>query len=1210
MSENLPNQPFAHLRLHTEFSINDGIVTIKPLIARLRKNSMPAVAITDLANMFSLIKFYTASLNAGIKPVCGCDVLVESDDGSKQTRLVLLVKNEVGYLSLTKLISELYTENPSQSEPSVRKSQLVGRVEGLIALSGAQNSDIGLALLADEKDLAKQLLAEWEELFPQSFYLELQRVGKADEEDYIDAAVALAIQTNSPVVATNDVRFIDQDDFDAHEVRVCINERRTLDDSRRPHNYTDQQYLKTRDEMAELFSDIPEALENSWEIVKRCNLSLVLDVPCLPNYPVPEGMGMEQYFSELSSDGLKERLRSLYGDDYETKDVEKPYWERLDFELGVINQMGFAGYFLIVMEFIQWSKDNDIPVGPGRGSGAGSIVAYALRITDLDPLKYDLLFERFLNPERVSMPDFDVDFCIEGRDRVIQHVAELYGKDAVSQIITFGTMAAKAVVRDVARVQGKPYMLADKLSKLIPFEPGITLKKAFEIEPQLGEFVDSDEDAQEIMEMAYKLEGITRNVGKHAGGVVIAPTKLTDFTPLYCDESGEGLVTQFDKNDVETAGLVKFDFLGLRTLTIIDCAVKMINARADEGEPLVDITMLPLTDERVYRLLQKGQTTAVFQLESRGMKDLIKRQVPSSFEDIIALVALFRPGPLQSGMVDDFIDRKHGRTQVVYPHAELEPVLGNTYGVILYQEQVMQIAQVLANYSLAGADILRKAMGKKNPEVMAKQRSLFQTGAEARGIGADLAASIFDLMEKFAGYGFNKSHSAAYALVSYQTAWLKTHHPACFMAAVLTAEMQNTDKIVTLIDECRSMKLVIVPPDINRGQFNFTVNEKDEIVYGLGAIKGLGEGPVGGILAAREERPFTNLLDICQRVDTQNVNKRTMEALVRSGALDNMVEGDLDYARALLSALLPQAMQAAEQSSRNQASGVEDMFGEIAPAGTEDADLSASNITVRAWAEQHRLKVEKDTLGLWLSGHPIDEFLDELSHITKNRLVNLRPERGPQTIAGVLHSMRTMKNKAGDTIAFLVLDDSSARFEFSLFAKEYEKYRETLVKDVIMVVECAVSIDDYSGGMRGRGKSVMTLSQARKRNAHRVALNLQSESLDNDFCEHLARILEPYRKPADVLEVGGAAVVNGSEVSSATGTSTRHQHPGQFPPSGNAVWGAADEGEGCQVMVRYQRADSIGCIMLGQDWVVSPADDLIQRLRMEYGKDKVVLSYK
>ncbi len=1208
MPENSPNNPFAHLRLHTEFSINDGLISIKPLIARLRKLSMPAVAITDLSNMFSLIKFYSAAMKAGIKPVCGCDVVVESDDHSRQTRLVLLVKNQAGYLSLTQLISELYTENPGQSEPIVRKSMLAGRVDGLIALSGAQHSDVGCALLAGEAGLAKELLLEWQALFPDSFYLELQRVGKPEEEDYLEAAVSLATESGCPLVASNDVRFIDQADFDAHEVRVCINERRTLDDPRRPHHYTEQQYLKSAEEMTALFSDIPEALENAWEIAKRCNLALELGTPCLPNYPIPENMGMEQYFSELSSEGMKKRLRSLYGDDYQSREVEQPYWERLQFELQVINQMGFAGYFLIVMEFIQWSRANDIPVGPGRGSGAGSIVAYALGITDLDPLKYDLLFERFLNPERVSMPDFDVDFCMEGRDRVIQHVAERYGKDAVSQIITFGTMAAKAVVRDVARVQGKPYSLADKLSKLIPFEPGITLKKAFAVEPLLGEFVGANEDAQEIMEMAYKLEGITRNVGKHAGGVVIAPTKLTDFTPLYCDETGQGLVTQFDKNDVETAGLVKFDFLGLRTLTIIDWAAKMINQRAREGETDIDITRLPLTDEKVYKLLQKGETTAIFQLESRGMKDLIKRLVPNCFEDIIALVALFRPGPLQSGMVDDFIDRKHGRTRVVYPHPELEPVLSNTYGVILYQEQVMQIAQVLGNYSLAGADILRKAMGKKNPQEMAKQRSLFMAGAAARGIDAALAESIFDLMEKFAGYGFNKSHSAAYALVSYQTAWLKTHHPACFMAAVLSADRQNTDKIVTLIDECRSMKLVIVPPDINRGQFNFMVNDEHEIVYGLGAIKGLGEGPVNSILAARNERPFANLLDICQRVDSQNVNKRTMEALIRSGALDNMVTGDIDYSRALLSAMLPQAMQAAEQFSRNQASGVDDLFGEIAPAGTEDADLSESNIKVRAWAEQHRLKLEKETLGLWLSGHPVNEFLPELAHITRDRLVNLRPERGTQTVAGVLHDLRTMKNKAGETIAFLVLDDRSARFEVSLFAREYEKYRETLQKDMTMVIECSVSVDDYSGSVRGRGKSVMTLAEARTRHAHRVVLDLQAESLSTGFCEHLASILEPYRKAA--AQPLSLPMDKPVSVLGAAGNSGQNGVPAVAGSSANSQGLNMPQAEGCQVMVRYQRSDSIGCIMLGQEWAVSPSDDLIQHLRLEYGKDKVVLSYK
>ncbi|MDP6652814.1 MAG: DNA polymerase III subunit alpha, partial [Gammaproteobacteria bacterium] len=691
MPENSPSQHFTHLRVHSEFSINDGLVNIPELIDRLQALKMPAVAITDLANLFGLIKFYSASCKAGLKPVCGCDMLIE-DEAGVQTRLVLLAKDRQGYLNLTHLISALYTEAGHHIDAVLPLSRLRGYCNGLIALSGAQQSNIGAALLAEEPDRARVLLDQWRALFPDSFYLELQRVGKADEEAYMEAALALAHKAQCPVVASNDVRFIHQEDFDAHEVRVCINERRTLDDPHRPHNYTEQQYLKSAAEMTELFTDIPEAVENTWEIAKRCNLGLELGIPHLPNYPVPDGVGLEDYLSSVSSEGLGKRLQSLFGEQANDVEHTQVYLDRLEWELKTINQMGFAGYFLIVMEFVQWAKDNGIPVGPGRGSGAGSIVAYALGITDLDPLRYDLLFERFLNPERISMPDFDVDFCMEGRDRVIQHVAELYGKQAVSQIITFGTMAAKAVVRDVARVQGKPYALADKLSKLIPFEPGMTLKRAFDVEPLLGQFVDDDDNAQEIMEMAYKLEGITRNVGKHAGGVVIAPTKLTDFTPLYCEESGHGLVTQFDKNDVETAGLVKFDFLGLRTLTIIDWAVKMINTQMGEDEVPVDINRLPLSDEDVYRLLQKGETTAVFQLESHGMKKLIKRLVPNCFEDIIALVALFRPGPLQSGMVDDFIDRKHGRTQVVYSHPELEPVLSNTYGVILYQEQVMQIA--------------------------------------------------------------------------------------------------------------------------------------------------------------------------------------------------------------------------------------------------------------------------------------------------------------------------------------------------------------------------------------------------------------------------------------------------------------------------------------------------------------------------------------
>lgn len=1182
--------PFTHLRLHTEFSISDGLVTIQPLIERLQDFKMPAAAITDASNLFGLIKFYSSAIKSGIKPICGCDVPVVNDDGV-HTQLVLLVKNQMGYLNLTNIISDLYTEAESHGDPLLKIGKLAGRTEGLIALSGAQKSDIGSALINNENALAKSLLQTWQQLFPDSFYLELQRVGKVDEENYIEAAVNLAIAVQCPVVASNDVRFLDQEDFDAHEVRVCINERRSLDDPRRSHNYTDQQYLKDSEEMEALFVDIPEAIANVHQIVKRCNLGLELGTPHLPNYPVPEGVALEDYLCKLSEEGLQKRLEQLFDDEAQSKSVSEPYYNRLKIELDIINQMGFAGYFLIVMEFIQWAKDSDIPVGPGRGSGAGSIVAYSLNITDLDPLRYDLLFERFLNPERVSMPDFDVDFCMEGRDRVIQHVAELYGKDAVSQIITFGTMAAKAVVRDVARVQGKPYALADKLSKLIPFVPGMTLKKAFEEEPLLGEFVAGDDDAQEIMEMAYKLEGITRNVGKHAGGVVIAPTKLTDFTPLYCVESGQSLVTQFDKNDVETAGLVKFDFLGLRTLTIIDWAVKMINEQLSTDAKAIDINSLPLNDESVYRLLQKGETTAVFQLESRGMKELIKRLVPNCFDDIIALVALFRPGPLQSGMVDDFIDRKHGRTRVVYPHSDLEHVLANTYGVILYQEQVMQIAQVLASYTLGGADILRKAMGKKDPVEMAKQREAFMQGAVAKGIDENIAEPIFDLMEKFAGYGFNKSHSAAYALVSYQTAWLKTHYPAFFMAAVLSADMQNTDKIVTLIDECRAMELVLVSPDVNVGQFNFTVNDQGEIVYGLGAIRGLGEGPVESILRAREGAPFSSLLDLCQRVDSQTVNKRTMEALIRSGALDNLTEGDCDHSRALLCVTLPEAMQAAEQSSRNQASGVEDLFGGIAPSERGLEPSLTGRRKFKPWAEQERLLAEKETLGLYLSGHPIDEFLPELSHITKDRLSNLRPERGAQVVAGLLHGFRTMKNKTGDTIAFLTLDDRSARFEVSLFAKEYEKYRELIQKDLILIVECTITVDDYTGRVRGRAKQIMTLGQARKRFAHRLALSLKSEGLETGFCEHLASILAPYKK---------------SSVEQETSTAIK-----SFPGPSETLEGEQNLAqEGCSVVVNYQRPGSRGCIMLGHDWIILPTDDLLQLLRMEYGKDQVELDYK
>ena len=1169
---------FPHLRVHTEFSIIDGIVAIEPLMRQLLVQKMPSVAITDIANLFGFIKFYKAAIASGIKPLCGAEVLVADKQNGASTKLVLLAKDKRGYQNLTRLLSDFYVIDRGDASLSIDQHNLSGYTDGLIALSGAQQSDIGVTLLSGDLKAAENALARWMNLFPQSFYLEVQRVGRQNEATYISRAIELAAKVGCPIVATNDVRFLNHADYEAHEVRVCINEKRNLDDPRRKRENTDQQYLKTADEMLALFPDLPEALINASEIAKRCNLLLDIGTPKLPNYPVPDGKTLEEYFVEVSRQGLRERLLSLFGEGDPDSSRAKPYWDRLDFELDVIKDMGFTGYFLIVMEFIQWSRDNGIPVGPGRGSGAGSIVAYALKITDLDPLEYDLLFERFLNPERVSMPDFDVDFCIEGRDRVIQHVSDLYGKEAVAQIITFGTMAAKAVIRDVARVQGHPYALADKLSKLIPFVPGITLKEALDSTPELSQFIEEDVDAQEIMEMAFALEGLTRNVGKHAGGVVIAQTKLTDFSPLYRDPNGESVVTQFDKDDAETVGLVKFDFLGLRTLTIIDSALRMINSSLEEEH--VSLESLPLDDASVYELLQRGETTAVFQLESRGMKDLIKRQMPNCFADVIALVALFRPGPLESGMVDDFVDRKHGRTQVVFPHPELEPVLADTYGVILYQEQVMKIAQVLGNYTLGAADILRKAMGKKDPKEMARQRSLFTGGAVKRGVDKKVAESIFDLMEKFAGYGFNKSHSAAYALVSYQTAWLKTHYPAYFMAAVLSAEMQNTDKIVTLIDECNALGIAIIPPDVNMGEFLFTVNREGQIVYGLGSIRGLGEAPVTAILDSRSQGPYKSMLDICQRVDSQQLNRRTLEALVNAGALDNLVEGSVDYSRAALTDLLPQAMQAAAQENRNLESGVEDLFGEIVPEGTSNCAQATDHLEIREWDEQVRLKAEKEALGLYLSGHPIDAFLSELRSITAGRLKSLRPDRGTKLIGGLLASLRTSRNKSGEAIAFLTIDDRSARVEISLFAKEYELFRDQLRVDEIFILECGISIDERNGGIKGRAKTLMTLSEARCSRANRLLLNLDETCLLPNFCNDLAATLEPYR----LQRAFGTFETDLKTKSSETG-------------------------EGCRVAVNYLREASRGCIMFGHEWTVLPSDDLIQRLRRNYGRENVLVEY-
>jgi DNA polymerase-3 subunit alpha len=959
-----------------------------------------------------LIKFYTAAQGSGIKPIAGSDFWVRKKNSDEKPYLItLLAMNQQGYKNITELISLAYQQGQYLGDPYLTREWISEYADGVIALSGGREGNIGRNLLDGNTETAAELLVQWQYDFPGRFYLELQRAGRAGDEDYLHAAVALAAQYQCPVVATNDVRFLKTEEYDVHETRVCIGEGRALDDPRREHRYSEDQYLRTPAEMAELFADIPEALTNTVEIAKRCNLDIELGNYYLPDFPIPDDFeqdpfftqripyetlqswaaaqmvakwqGKEQtpeyadmlktntFFQKVSYEGLFARLETILPDtqaaDYQTR--LKEYTDRLQFELDIIMQMGFPGYFLIVMDFIQWAKDNDIPLGPGRGSGAGSLVAYSQNITDLDPLLYDLLFERFLNPERVSMPDFDVDFCMDNRDKVISYVADTYGRDAVSQIITFGTMAAKAVVRDVARAQGKSYGLADKLSKMIPPDPGMKLQVAYEQEDILREFLAGDEQGREIWDMALKLEGLTRNVGKHAGGVVIAPTKLTDFSPLYCDESGSGLVTQYDKNDVEAAGLVKFDFLGLRTLTIIDWAKKMINVRrAKHGEEPLVIEDLPLDDVETFKLLKAAKTTAVFQLESRGMKDLISRLQPDNLEDMIALVALFRPGPLDSGMVDDFVNRKHGRAQVAYPdakyqHEKLEPILKPTYGVIVYQEQVMQIAQELAGYSLGGADMLRRAMGKKKPEEMAKQRSTFEDGAKSEGVDPELAMKIFDLVEKFAGYGFNKSHSAAYALVSYQTAWLKTHYPAHFMAATMSSDMDKTDKVVTFIEECREMKLNLMPPDVNSGEFYFTVDDDDNIIYGLGAIKGLGEGPIESIIEARASGPFKDVFDFCDRIDPRKVNKRALDALIRSGAFDRISPKiELDYDRAVMHAAMPEAVKAAEQSAANVNAGMADLFGELVPSGDDGTDVYADFRNTRSWNIRERLAGEKDTL--------------------------------------------------------------------------------------------------------------------------------------------------------------------------------------------------------------------------------------------------------
>lgn len=1093
----------------------DSTIRLKPLIKETVKRGMGAVALTDNCNMFAMVKHYKACLAAGVKPIFGADVRIKNPDNPViNTRLSLLCETYDGYLNLSRLISKGYLEGQVAGTPYIHIDWLEGLTDGLICLSAALDSDLGGAIINDQQNIIDICLERYKKLFPKRFFIELRRTHGQQEETYNQRAIKIASEHQLPVVATNKVRFMNEDNFDIHEVRVAIHDGYTLDDVRRPKLYNPKQYFRSKDEMVALFKDIPEAIENTVRIAQACNVRLTLGKNYLPAFPIPKEHTEDSYFRAISEKGLEERMTFLQEQLPEGEILPRQdYIDRLNIELDVIISMKFPGYFLIVADFIQWSKDEDIPVGPGRGSGAGSLVAYALKITDLDPLEYDLLFERFLNPERVSMPDFDIDFCMDKRDLVIDYVSRTYGKEQVSQIITYGTMAAKGVIRDVGRVLGHPYGFVDRIAKLIPFEIGMTLEKALTEAEELAELYREDEEVADLIDMAKSLEGLTRNVGKHAGGVVIAPSNLTDFTPVYCEEGGGSQVSQFDKNDVEDIGLVKFDFLGLRTLTIIDWTLKTI---AKNNPNPVDIARIPLDDAATYELLQDAQTTAVFQLESRGMKDLIKRQKPDCFEDIIALVALFRPGPLQSGMVDDFINRKHGRAKVEYPHPDCEEILKPTYGVILYQEQVMQIPQVLAGFSLGGADILRRAMGKKKPEEMAKQRSVFTEGCAKNNVKEETATYIFDLIEKFAGYGFNKSHSAAYALVAYQTAWLKTHYPTEFMAAVMSADMDNTEKVVVLVEECRNMDIEVVPPDVTQSEYKFTTREKGKIIYGLGAIKGIGAAAIDSIVAGRESGTYENLDHFCTQVDLSKANKRVMEGLVYSGAFEKFSSN-----RASLFKHLSFAIQSAERIQKNQNAGMMDLFED------PEESIPESNLpNVPAWDEKTRLFHEKDCLGLFLTGHPIHVFEKELKQIASSNLHHwyqqlYREDTGEQhsyrqkavdaTVTGLVIGIRIKPTNKGEREAFITLDDNSGRIDVRVFPEHYAEIEELIKKDSIVVARGGVSYDEYNGGIRMRCQMIKTLDDYRATFAQAIHLNLLPETSTTDL-NQLKKILLPYRQ--------------------------------------------------------------------------------------------------
>ena len=1105
---------FVHLRLHSEYSITDGAVRLDvgknhdcPPVSLALQDGMPALALTDLSNLFGMVKFYTAARSRGLKPLLGSDVyLANPADPDRPYRLLLLCRSHRGYLQLCELLSRANLAPRTRGRAEITRDMLttVG-VDGLIALSGAAAGDVGEALQQGNPAQAASRARYWADLFPAAFYLEVQRVhprGHAPQETLVAATAELADTLDLPLVATHPIQFLEREDFMAHEARVCIAEGYMLGDKRRPRPYTEAQYFKTQEEMAALFSDLPEALENTIEIARRCNLSITLGKNYLPNFPTPEGITLDDFLCQEAVRGLEKRLVLLFPDAAERERQRPTYEARLKIETETIVQMGFPGYFLIVADFINWAKNNDVPVGPGRGSGAGSLVAFSLGITDLDPLRYALLFERFLNPERVSMPDFDIDFCQDKRGQVIEYVRERYGRDAVSQIATFGTMSSKAVIRDVGRVLDLPYNFCDQLSKLIPVEANkpLSLAKAIEAEPQLKERIESEEEVRELFDLAGRLEDMTRNVGMHAGGVLIAPGKLTDFCPLYSADGGITVVSQYDKDDVEKVGLVKFDFLGLRNLTIIKLAVDYVEKLTGERPPL---ETLSFDDPKTYQILKDANTTAIFQVESDGMKKLLKKLQPDRFEDIIAVLALYRPGPLGSGMVDDFILRKKGQQKIDYFHDDLKASLEPTYGVIVYQEQVMQISQIIGGYTLGGADMLRRAMGKKKADEMAAHRATIAEGAKKKGYDPALAEHLFDLMTKFAEYGFNKSHTAAYAVVTYQTAWLKAHHCSAFIAATLSSDMDNTDSVKIFYDDAIANKITVLGPDVNASHYRFVPVDRSTIRYGLGAVKGTGEQAVNALLKARDAGgPFKDLFDFCLRVDKRMVNRRTIEALIRAGAFDA-----LDDHRARLLASVGIAMEAAEQAERNAMQvSLFDMFD-----STTQAEHGPQYCETPRWSETQKLAEEKLALGFFFSGHPYYSFKPEVSRFVRKPLAALESRKEVQMLAGLVVGVRT-KMTARGKMALVQLDDGSSSLEVTVYNETFEAERSKIREDEILIIEGKVQKDDFAGEGKVRvvAEHLLTLAEARGRFARHLRLTLRAQADGRQAARHLQQLLSPY----------------------------------------------------------------------------------------------------